>query len=164
MPYQFMKKMYPDPGTRATFKYPPGGLMQLRDFVKYDELRRPTMLDTNGEECLIVVKNGATTGVRLGRATGIESFVRDYKDYKIHSTSREIAVYPYSNSDGAFSAPGDSGSVVGDANCRIVGMLTGGTGKTESTDVTYVSPYYFLNECIKKAFPHSHLFPIRDRA
>ncbi|KIJ12044.1 hypothetical protein PAXINDRAFT_163961 [Paxillus involutus ATCC 200175] len=153
---------YPDAEIRAKFKYPPGGLMQLRAIVTYDELRRPTtMQDANGEACFIVVKNGATTGLTLGRATGIESIVREYKNYAIHSTSREIAVYPYSNKDGAFSAPGDSGSVVGDANYGIVGMLTGGAGQTDSTDVTYVSAYAFLNERIKQAFPQSYLFPIR---
>jgi hypothetical protein len=63
-----MKKMYPHAETCTNFKYPPGGLMQLRDFVKYDELCHPTMLDANGEECLIVIKNGATTGLTVGRA------------------------------------------------------------------------------------------------
>lgn len=130
-----MKKMYPHAETRAKFKYPSGGLMQLRSIVTYDELRLPTMLDANGEACLIVVKNGATTGVTLGRATGIESFVREYKDNAIHSTSRAIAVYSYSNRDGAFSAPGDSGSVVGDANYGIVGMITGGAGKNQLTSL-----------------------------
>ncbi|KAI1788921.1 hypothetical protein LXA43DRAFT_974534 [Ganoderma leucocontextum] len=147
-PYQFMKKMYPHAETRAKFKYPRGGLMQLRDIVTYDKLGQSTMLDTNGEE--------------LGRATGIKSFVREYKDYAIHSTSREFAVYPYTNMDGAFSAPGDSGSVVGDANYGIVGMLIGGASLTDSTDVTYVTAYAFLNERIKQAFPHSHLFPIHN--
>jgi hypothetical protein len=154
---EFMEKMYPDPETRAQFKYPRGGLMQLRDFVKDGELRRPIMFDANREECLIVVKNGTSTGVTFGRATGIESFVRDYKEY---STSMEIAIYPYSHKDGAFSALGDSGSVIGDANNRIVGMLTGGAGQTDSTDIAYASPYYFLDERIKKAFPNSHLYPI----
>ncbi|KAI0066814.1 hypothetical protein BV25DRAFT_1905334 [Artomyces pyxidatus] len=135
---QFMKKMYPHSETRANFKYPPGGLMQLRNIVTYDDLRRPTMLDANGEECIIVVKNGAATGVTLGRATGIE----------------ETAVYPYSHKDGAFSAPGDSGSVVGDANYGVVGMLIGGAGHADFTDVTY--------EGIKQALPNPYLFPIRD--
>jgi len=120
------------------------------------------MLDANGGECIIVVKNGATTSATLGRATGIESFVREYKDYAIHTTSMEIAVYPYSNEDGAFSAPGDSGSVVGDANHGIVDMLTGGAGQADSTDVKYVSLYASLHECIKQAFPNSDLFPIRN--
>jgi hypothetical protein len=134
--------------------------MQLHDFVKDGELRHPTMRDVNGEECFIVVKNGTSTGVTLGRASGIESFVRIYDEYRIHSTSTEIAIYSYSYEAGAFSAPGDSGSVIGDANNRIVGMLTGGAGQTDSTDVTYVSPYFFLDEQIKKAFPNSHLYPI----
>ncbi|GJJ08866.1 hypothetical protein Clacol_003086 [Clathrus columnatus] len=157
--HEFLRKMYPDAKTRANFKYPYESLMQLRDFVKYDELRHPTMLDANGEVCFPVVKNGAGTGVRFGRATEIESFVREYKDHAIHSTSMEIAIYSYSYDDGAFSSPGDSGSVVADANHRIVGMITGGAGQADRTDVTYLSPYDFLNERIKKAFPHSYLFP-----
>ncbi|KAH9924179.1 uncharacterized protein B0H18DRAFT_1120039 [Fomitopsis serialis] len=88
--------------------------LHLRDVVK-DELRHPTMLNANGEECLIVAKNGNTTGATIGRATGIESFVREYDEYGICSTSMEVAIYLYSHKDGAFSAPGDSGSIIADA-------------------------------------------------
>jgi hypothetical protein len=42
-----MMKMHPLALTRAKFKYPPGGLTQLRNIVTYDELRHPTMLDAN---------------------------------------------------------------------------------------------------------------------
>lgn len=41
----------------------------------------------------------------------------------------------------------------------IAGMLTGGAGQADSTDVTYASPSY-VDECIKKAFPNSYLFPV----
>ncbi|KAH7912956.1 hypothetical protein BJ138DRAFT_1124793 [Hygrophoropsis aurantiaca] len=118
-----------DAPSRTSFKYPRGGLLQLRDVLKEDELRHPIMLDANGEECLIVVKNGNTTGITIGRTTGIESFVREYDDYAIRST-------------------------------RIVGILTSGTGQTDSTDVTYASPYYWLEERIKTAFSDSYLYPI----
>ena len=155
-----MAKMYPHAETRANFKYPLGGLMRLRDFVKDGELRQPTMLDANGEECLIVVKNGNSTGVTLGRMPGIKSLTRVYEEGGISLTSMEIAIYPYSHHDGAFSDLGDSGSVIGDANSRIVGMLTDGGGLADSTDVTYATPYYFLDKRIKKAFPNSHLYPI----
>lgn len=153
-------KMHPHAESRTSFEYPFEGLLQLRDVVKEDELRHPTMLDANGEECLIVVKNSNTTGVTFGRATGIESFVREYDAHGIRSTSMELAIYPYSYKDGAFSAPGDSGSVIADAKSRIVGILTGGTGKADCTDVTYASPYYWIEERIKKAFPDSYLYPI----
>ncbi|KAH7890239.1 hypothetical protein F5I97DRAFT_1933636 [Phlebopus sp. FC_14] len=153
----FAFKMHPRPESRATFKYPLGGLMQLKDIVKESELRNPTMRDANGEPCLPVVKNGNTT---LGRATGIESFVREYLDYGIRTTSMGIAIYPYSYRDGAFSAPGDSGSVIADANGRIVGILTGGSGQTDSTDVTYATPYYWVDARVKTVFPNAYLFPI----
>jgi len=159
-PADFVLKMHPHAESRTSFKYPRGGLLQLRDVAKENELRNPTTLDTNGEKCLIVVKNGNTTGVTIGRATGIESFVREYCGTPSESTSMEVAIYPYSHQDGAFSAPGDSGSIIADANSRIVGILTGGAGQTNSTDVTYASPYYWVEERIKKAFPNSYLCPI----
>jgi len=156
-----MEKMYPHAETRAKFEYPPDGLMHFQDFVKADELRNPTTVDENGEECLIVVKNGTNTGVTLGRATGIVSFLRDYNEYgAICSTSVEIPVYAYSHKDGAFSNCGDSGSVICDGKSRIFGMLTGCTGQNDITDVTYVTPYYFMNDRIKKAFPNSYFYPM----
>ncbi|KZT23556.1 hypothetical protein NEOLEDRAFT_1163692 [Neolentinus lepideus HHB14362 ss-1] len=119
----------------CTFNYSPGGLLQLQGVVEEDELRHPTMLDADGEPCLIVVMNGNITGETIGRATSIESF------------------------DGAFSAPGDFGSVIADANNRIVAILIGGAGKRDFTDVTYATPYYWVEEQIKKAFPDSYLYP-----
>jgi hypothetical protein len=152
--------MRPHAESRASFGYPLGGLLQLRDVAKEDELRHPTALDANGEECLIVIKNGNTTGATIGRATDIESFVREYDDHGICSTSMGVAIYSYGYKDGAFSAPGDSGSVIADADGRIVGILTGGAGKADHIDVTYASPYYWVDECIRKAFPDSCLYPI----
>jgi len=70
--------MHPHPEGRSDFKYPPGGLLQVRGVVKDDEIRKPQHLDANGEKCLIVVKHGKTTGSTLGRLNGIESFVRRY--------------------------------------------------------------------------------------
>ncbi|KAF8483854.1 hypothetical protein DFH94DRAFT_792531 [Russula ochroleuca] len=65
--------------------------------------RSPKHFDANGEECLLVVKNGNTTRVTIGRVTGIESAIREYGSYGLKRTSLEVAVYPYSHKDGAFS-------------------------------------------------------------
>ena len=78
---QFSRKMNPDfiskeeypyvvDTTSFEFKYPVDCLFTLQDVVEEDELRRPTMLDANGERCLLVIKNGNCTGVTIGRATG----------------------------------------------------------------------------------------------
>ena len=90
----------------------------------------------------------------------MESFTRVYDDYKIEKTSIEIGVVAYGNLEGPFSAPGDSGSIVLDRNGAILGMITGGAGTTEKTDVTYVTPYSFLDKAIKKYFPDSFLYEI----
>lgn len=119
-------------------------------------------MPTARSACLFVVKNGKTTGITISRVAGIESVIRDYYEDGLRRTSLEVAVYPYSHRDGAFSAPGDSGSIVVDGEGRLVGLLTGGSGTTESTDVTYITPYFWLEERVKKVFPGCFLYPIAD--
>lgn len=152
--------MHPCAQSRDSFRYPVGGLLPVKGVIQEKEIRDPEQLDENGDECLLVIKNGNGTGTTIGRATGIKSFVRQYGEHGIHGTSMEIAVYPYSHKDGAFSAGGDSGAIVVDGQGRILGMLTGGSGATVSTDVTYVTPYFWLDMRIKQAFSKSHLYPL----
>jgi len=67
---EFVSKKCPRPvDTTSEFVYPIDGLL-TQDVAEEDELRRPTMLDANGERCLLVIKNGNCTGVTIGRATG----------------------------------------------------------------------------------------------
>ncbi|KAH8989861.1 hypothetical protein EDB86DRAFT_3104234 [Lactarius hatsudake] len=161
LPVEFMSKMYPNAMARTSFQYPYDHLLQLQGVVEEDELRHPTMLNTNGEACIIVVKSGNSTGVTISRATGIMSFVcENFKD-GTHKTSMELPIYPYSQKDGAFSTPGDSGSIIADGKGRIVGLLTGGAGKTDSTksDVTYASPFFWVfDERIKASFSDANLY------
>ena len=122
------------------------------------------MLDQDGEECLLVIKNGNATGLTIGRLTGIESFTREIDAYDIRSTSMEVAIHPYSRKvGGAFSAPGDSGSIVVDGKGGIVGVIIDGGGQADSTDVTYLSPYYWVWERIKAVFPDAYLYPNTPR-
>ena len=65
----------------------------------------------------------------------------------------ELGIYSYSTSDGPFSAHGDSGSVIANPNGHIIGILTGGAGLADATDVTYAMPYCWVEEHIKMAFP-----------
>src|SRR5215472_13314015 len=100
--------MHPHPKCRSNFKYPVGGLLQVKDVIKEAEIRSPKQLDANGEGCLLVVKNGKTSGVTIGRGTSIESVIREYDEYGIKGRSMEAAIYPYRNRDGAVYDPGDS--------------------------------------------------------
>ena len=83
----------------------------------------------------------------------------------MESTSTEIAIHPYKHKDGAFSAPGDSENIIFDGLGRIVDLLIGGSvavARLNSTDVTYDMPYFWIEEQIKKAFPYSYLYPIKE--
>lgn len=153
---KFTLMMYPREDGPMTFKYPGGRLLPLRGMISEQLMRAPDMLDHNNDACLLVIKNGNSTGVTIGRATGIFSLVRDDDSGE---ESMGWAIYNYDNKSGVFSAPGDSGSIVVDGLGRVGGMLTGGTGKTETSDVTYVTPMWWLWPRIKQQFPDANMFP-----
>jgi hypothetical protein len=94
-------------------------------------------------------QDGAGTGVTLGCATGIQSFVHTYKDYSIEATSMEIVIHPYSNKEGPFSAPGALG---------LLSVITGSTGPTDSTDVTFMQHHSISSLATsRKHFPIANL-------
>lgn len=149
--------------SQSSFKYPPGGLLQVKGVVSKKELLDPKQRDANGDPCLLVIKNGTATGVTLGRGTGLQSIVRTYNKQGVEATSWELAIYPYDKEHAPFSQGGDSGSIVVDGEGQIVGMITGGTNgiQTSSADVTYVTPYHWLQDRIAEAFPNSFHYPIQ---
>jgi hypothetical protein len=78
-------------------------------------MRHPDMWDSDGELCLLVVKNGNATGTTIGRANGIFSIVRDYfNDPSINQTFMEWGIINYDSKSEVFSKPGDSGSIIAD--------------------------------------------------
>jgi hypothetical protein len=149
--------MFPQPEDQADYD---DGLLQAFGVVKDDEIRQSQHLDVHGEKAPLVVKNGLTTGTTVGRVNGLESFARTYPDYGIKHTSIEAAILPYDKLRGPFSAPGDSGSIILDRIGRIVALLTGGGGTTDETDVTYGTPYWWLEEQMKKVFPGCYLLDV----
>ncbi|KAG9089541.1 hypothetical protein FRC07_012316, partial [Ceratobasidium sp. 392] len=157
LPDEFTLEMHPN------FEYPVDRLLPLRDLISEDLMHKPDMLDHDGESCLLVIKNGSATGVTIGRANGIFSYVREYFSNNIHQTSIEWTILPYDSKSGAFSALGDSGSTIADTRSRIGGLLTGGVGKAESSDITYATPFFWLLPRIKQnGFPNAYVHPVMD--
>ncbi len=142
------------------FKYPVDDLLPLKDIINDNLMRNPDMWGLDGEPYLLVVKNGHATGTTLGRANGVFSIIRNYSsDTSINQTSMEWTILNYcSGKSEIFSDEGDSGSIVADIRGRIGGMITGGSGKREPTDLTYATPFWWLLERIKaNGFPKAHL-------
>lgn len=161
-PYDFQKNMQPHADAQgrseSSVEYPGDGLLPVKGFLMEHEMQHPAELDTYDEPFLPVLKNGNATGLTCGRASGLVSFVRTHAADGAAETSIALAVYPYSYKHGAFAAPGDSGSIVVDGRGRVVGLLSSGAGKAHEIDVAYLTPYYWLEQRIKEAFPDSSLY------
>ncbi|KAF8346769.1 hypothetical protein F5887DRAFT_1061256 [Amanita rubescens] len=148
---EFTAKCYPHGSGNWKFKYPKGRLLPLIGTITDALMRKPDMWDSDGELCLLVIKSGNSTGTTIGRATGIFSIVRKYKYFNnklIDQTSMEWTILNYGSKLEAFSWLGDSGSIIADIRGRIGGMLTGGSGMGERSDITYATPFWWLLERI----------------
>ncbi|KAG2075077.1 hypothetical protein BDR04DRAFT_77602 [Suillus decipiens] len=156
---EFVHKMYSRREAQLGFKYPAGRLLQLRHILTEDCMRHPNTRDHDGKNCLYVIKHGFTTLTTIGRATGIFSYAREYFANQTHRDSAEWAILPYDNDSGAFSKGGDSGSMIASGTGEFGGLLTGGCGKTDSSDITYATPMFWLWPIIKAQYPGANLYP-----
>lgn len=155
---EFEDRVYQHPSSPTSFKFPADRLVKLQGQVPESALSKPPMLDAAGESCFVVFKNGPTTDTTIGKANNVSSYTRTYFASQ-YVESREWPVIPTSKHSGAFSAKGDSGSCVADVFNRVGGILTGGSGATDSSDVTYVTPISFIMQVLHETerFQHAHL-------
>lgn len=157
--HDFLRKMFPGDTSLGIDNYPMDRLLALTRILSHEELRKPTPVDEHEAPHMVVLKDGAATGLTIGRASGIMSFVREYADDGTHRTSKAWAILPYDGQAGVFSGPGDSGAVVVDGIGRIGGMIFGGTGKTaERLDITYATPFTVIEKSIKAKYSDVSLY------
>lgn len=152
--------MYPRTHAQSGFKYPAERLLVLRDILAEDCMRHPKTKDHDGENSLYVIKRGLTTLTTIGRATGCFSYAREYFSNQTHRDSIEWAILPYDSDSGAFSKGGDSGSMIACGTGEFGGLLTGGSGRMESSDITYATPMFWLWLIIKAEFSNANLYPV----
>jgi hypothetical protein len=150
--------MYPRVDAPSDFKYLEERQLKLRGIVSEGDICHPVTKDNNGDLCRYVIKRGLTTLTTIGRATGFESFVRRYFANESKRDSVEAVVLPYDNDLGPFSRGGDSGSIIVDALGQFFALLTGGTGKTDSSDITFGTPMHWLWPVIKAKFEGANLY------
>ncbi|EJD54918.1 hypothetical protein AURDEDRAFT_110315 [Auricularia subglabra TFB-10046 SS5] len=153
----FRELMFPWAADSGDFKYPQDGLLQVFGVVPEREICRPLQRSGTGDLALPVIKNGLTTGSTVGWVNGLKSVVRHYTSCGLTFDSLETTFLPYGNR-GAFSAPGDSGSIILDRTGRIVALLTGGGGLTEEHDLTFGTAWYALEPHIKEVFKGALLY------
>ncbi|EKM56437.1 uncharacterized protein PHACADRAFT_118113 [Phanerochaete carnosa HHB-10118-sp] len=154
---KFVGLMYPRIGAPSDFDYPDERLLELRGILSAEEMCIPDNKDREGAPMRYVIKRSLTTLTTIGCLNGFESHVRRY--FVLGSRdSVEAAIYSYDNDSGPFSRGGDSGSIIVDALGKFVALLTGGTGLSYSSDITFGSPMYWLWEIIEAQFPGANLY------
>jgi hypothetical protein len=163
-PGTFMNLMYPRDDAQSEFDYPENRLYHINKTLAADKIREPNNRDLNNDPVRFVIKNGHTTGTTVGRLNGYESHKRQYDAFGTFD-SIEAAIYPYDNNSPAFSRAGDSGAAIVGTDNDFVALLTGGSGVTESSDITYGTPMEWLwKKIIKTKFPGAVVLfdPISD--
>ncbi len=153
-----MSFMYPCDDAQSSFDYPYDRLYELGSILPAAEIKDPDNQDFKGDPVRFVIKRGHTTLTTIGCLTGFESHERRY-DILGTFNSVEAAVYAYDNDSGPFSRGGDSGSLIAGPKREFIALLTGGTGPTNSADITFGTPMEWLwNDIIKPKFPGAVLY------
>ena len=143
-PEKMTRMLNPNIQNRHKFCYPADRLLLLQGILPISEMTQPKMLDKDGNPCILVLKRGMKTGVTVGIANQILSYSCNYFDDGTRIIAKEWAILSYSKEMGAFSQPGDSGALIVDATGQLGGLLTGGSGLTDTSDITYATPLEFL--------------------
>ncbi|EIW74718.1 hypothetical protein CONPUDRAFT_170052 [Coniophora puteana RWD-64-598 SS2] len=150
-PQQLTNMFYPQSVGRTAFKFPTNRQLRINGCVTRELLAVPDCFDNSGEPCLIVMKDGNTTDLTVGRYAGLEAYLCD--DFGVESI--ELAIYNYDRQSGPFSAKGDSGSLIFDGEGHMVGILHSGMPKGGSNHVTYATPAWWAIEQLKLKYPHA---------
>jgi hypothetical protein len=127
--------------------------LKIRGFIAKEKLGNADSLNSEEHPCFVVMKDGYTTDLTVGRYAGLESFLSDENGAR----SVELAIYNYDEQSRPFSAKGDSGSLIVNGNGEMVGLLHSGKSKTGMTAnyVTYATPAWRLCQWIKEVYPNA---------
>lgn len=97
----------------------------------------------------IVAKDGQSSDLTFRRYSAMEAYTCDEFDHD----SWEVAVFIYDRSSGNFSAKGDSGLLIFNAEGKMVAILHSRMPRGFSSHVTSATPVHFVIDQIKLHLP-----------
>ena len=140
------KMLNSDTKNTPVFKFARDGLLRISGVIPLAEIRNPAAMNKDGDECCLVGKRRAATGLTWGAPLELESTVRNCMPCGTTFVSQEWAIYgSLPKKTVPFAAPGDSGAAVFDTQGRLGGFITRGTMGTEAyvdsgVDIAYATP------------------------
>jgi len=156
--------MHPHPSNPSSFKYrqPGDRLLRFTGTVSDQEMFRPNSRnkDHDNDPVVMVLMNGNTSNLSVGRLNNIRAFIREYFGGQVGDMSKEVCVLPRNSKSDPFSRRGDSGSVVIDGMGRVRGIGTRGDGAADVSDCTYVTSINFLIKRLADFKIKANIFPL----
>lgn len=142
---------YPNAANTPVFKYPNSHLLRLSGFVDAAALSTPYFLDKNNNPCFTVAKAGQATDLTFGRQSELEAYTcGDLGE------SWEVAVLNWGGrKHGDFSAKGDSGAAIFNAEGKVVAILHSGMPRGMSNHVTFGTPGHYVEQLVKEHYPNA---------
>lgn len=159
-PGKFMSMMYCWVD-KFNFDYPVDRhLFKLWGILTAEQISHPTGKDFDDIPMQFIIKNSYKTGTTIGCLNRFESKVRRYGlTGTFNSTEAPVLHYSKNKYFGAFSRGGDSGSIVASPKGEFISLLTGGTGPSDSVDITYTTLMHWLwDKLILVKFPGANLY------
>lgn len=150
--------MYNRDDVPSEFEYPLDGLANIQGMLTVDEINKPNNLNLAGGAIRRVIKRGVTTNTTVGTMTKFKTHTRQYLSLGTPRDSIKVTILPHSDPPGPFSCSSDSGALIIDALFKFVALLTGGTGNTDTSDITYGTPIEWVWGLIKVRFPGANLY------
>lgn len=146
MPWLELATLINSKNGQPEFRKPKDSLLPIAGVIPPVEIRNPPSptINVDGDECILVGKRGATTGLTCGSPSELESTVRNClpngggtfvsQEWAIHGSLGKKTV--------PFSERGDSGAAVFGIDGRLGGFITRGTDPNAglSVDISYATP------------------------
>jgi hypothetical protein len=120
-------------------------------YVDAAGLAHPNFRDVNNNPCFVVAKDGQSTDLTFGRYSELEAYTCSESDEE----SWEVAVLNFSKKHGNFSAKGDSGAAIFNAEGKLVALLHSGMPRGMSNHITFGTPGHYVIEVVRKQYPHA---------
>ncbi|KAI9802700.1 MAG: hypothetical protein M1825_002722 [Sarcosagium campestre] len=130
-----------------------GNSIRLKEgqYASMKDIRRPAYTNAQDDSSYPIIKTGRTTDDTVGRLNGTMAQRSLIVNGEMVYMTEIIGFEAMEGQGGYFSQPGDSGAACVDAQNRLVGWVTGGSGLNHRTDKTYIYPAWHFFEVM---LPH----------
>ncbi|KDR74022.1 hypothetical protein GALMADRAFT_71541 [Galerina marginata CBS 339.88] len=147
----------PNAANPPLFEYPKNHLFRLSGCVDAAGLSNLYSLDENNNPCFTVAKAGQATDLTFGRQSELEAYTCMDLEGEGEGESWEVAVLNFGGrKHGNFSAKGDSGAAIFNAEGKLVALLHSGMPRGRSNHVTFGTPGHYVYEVIMEQYPDAN--------